>query len=937
MKNKGSLGCAALLARKLFLASLVLVLAVSGFAKMYEQPRSFALKDKSQEQVELKALPKINVDALLAEDRLRGKNTQHPGPMRFAVTANVSYTLDNSGTWQTLNDGRLWRLRIQSPGAKSMNLGITRFEMAEGTKLWIYDPGHTNVEGPFTARNRTPRGSLWTPIILGDQIVVEVFVPTGVAQPVMEITKVNQGYRGFGKAGLDGSEGTCNNDEICPIGDPYRPLQIQAVAMYSINNTGGQAACTGTLLNDVPQDHKNYFLSANHCLDNGGDPASIVLYWNFESAACGTHGPGSLADNQTGGATLRANYANSDFALFELSTTPDPAYNVHYAGWDATGVAPASTGNVHHPSADVKAVSISNTAPRPADWNTQSLSATGNHWWVDWDSGVTEGGSSGSCLFGPFVDGSGTHQRCIGQLHGGPSACGSPIPGPTEHDFYGMFSVSWNGGGTSATRLKDWLDPTNTGALTNDGDPHITTANGIHYNFQGAGEYVSLRNSSGLEIQTREAPIATTFNPGADPYDGVATCVSLNTAVAARVGKHRVTYEPNLSGVPDPSGLQLRLDGILTTLGSGGQDLGDGGRITQTSVPGGLEIDFPDSNVLLVTPGWWADQAKWYMNVDVVRKAAVDGSGGEILEAAPKAEVTGPSSGGLMAAIPDGNWLSSLPDGTPMGPMPASVSQRYTDLYHKFGDAWRVTDATSLFDYAPGTSTSTFSFPTWPPQNAACTIPGVNPAQPATLDVAEQVCRPVTGTNAHADCVFDVRVTGNTGFATTYLGSQNVETGAGGTTGPPPPTPFAGKLAVFLDLGAGIPHGTFSNAFNTGFSLNAGLEYLISSHVSAEGIFGYHHFPGKIAGDVNVYQFSGNAKVYLTPLPNKLRPFVNGGIGGYKFSPGSSYFGGNFGGGLLYELTSQLGLQSSYNFHTVNTPVAATKFSTLQGGIRFVF
>ena len=28
------------------------------------------------------------------------------------------------------------------------------------------------------------------------------------------------------------------------------------------------------------------------------------------------------------------------------------------------------------------------------------------------------------------------------------------------------FSVSWNGGGTSATRLKDWLDPLNSGKVT---------------------------------------------------------------------------------------------------------------------------------------------------------------------------------------------------------------------------------------------------------------------------------------------------------------------------------------------------------------------------------------------------------------------------------------------------------------------------------------
>jgi hypothetical protein len=51
---------------------------------------------------------------------------------------------------------------------------------------------------------------------------------------------------------------------------------------------------------------------------------------------------------------------------------------------------------------------------------------------------------------------------------------------------------------------------------------------------------VALRGD-GVEIQTRQTPIATTFNPGANPYTGLATCVSLNTAVAAKVGSHHVS------------------------------------------------------------------------------------------------------------------------------------------------------------------------------------------------------------------------------------------------------------------------------------------------------------------------------------------------------------------------------------------------------------
>ncbi len=138
------------------------------------------------------------------------------------------------------------------------------------------------------------------------------------------------------------------------------------------------------------------------------------------------------------------------------------------------------------------------------------------------------------------------------------------------------------------------------------GEPHLTTINGMHYDFQSVGEFVFLRNPGGMEIQTRQGPIPTTYNPGADPHDGLAMCVSINTAVAARVGKRRVTYEPNLSGVPDPSGLQLRVDGVLTILGPGGMDLGDHGRITKTIAPGGLQIDFPDGSNLFVTPNWWS-------------------------------------------------------------------------------------------------------------------------------------------------------------------------------------------------------------------------------------------------------------------------------------------------------------------------------------------
>ncbi|MGD0014541.1 MAG: Ig-like domain-containing protein [Bryobacteraceae bacterium] len=331
------------------------------------------------------------------------------------------------------------------------------------------------------------------------------------------------------------------------------------------------------------------------------------------------------------------------------------------------------------------------------------------------------------------------------------------------------------------------------------GDPHITTADGTHYDFQSAGEFVSLRDPDEEEIQTRQTPVSTTFI-GTDAYDGLTTCVSLNTAVAARVGGHRVTYEPNLSGVPDPSGLQLRIDGVLTVLGPAGRDLGNGGRVFKSSTGGNLEIDFPSGKTLLVTPGWWASQGKWYLNVDVTHLGLVGG---------------GASARGIAGPIADGSWLPALPNGASLGPMPGPLQDRYVTLYRKFADAWRVTNKDSLFDYAPGTSTGTFTMREWPLQSAPCVVPNTKPVEPASQAVAEAVCRRVWDRNMHADCVFDVRATGNPGFAKVYLDAQRTLADSTSTSLTDNPDPSqAGEWVTFTAFVA--PHSSTARGFPSG-------------------------------------------------------------------------------------------------------------------------
>lgn len=324
---------------------------------------------------------------------------------------------------------------------------------------------------------------------------------------------------------------------------------------------------------------------------------------------------------------------------------------------------------------------------------------------------------------------------------------------PTTPGWAGII----NPGPGSPNELLHW-GSLNNGA--NDGEPHITTVDGIHYDFQSAGEFITLRDANGLEIQTRQTPVATTFAPGMNPYTGLATCLSINTAVAARVGSHRVTFQPGPSGVLDPNGLQLRVDGVLTTLGASGLALGGGGRVIP-SLGGGIQIDFPDETTLVVTPGTWAPIGKWYLNLSVFHTRAAEG---------------------IMGAIAPGSWLPALPNGTSLGPRPSSLHQRYIDLNLTFADAWRVTNTTSLFDYAPGTSTATFTLRSWPQESGACVIPQQPPVAPIEPRIAQQLCRAIVDKNINADCVFDVTVTGETGFAKTYLLTQQIRIGSTTTT-----------------------------------------------------------------------------------------------------------------------------------------------------------
>lgn len=436
-------------------------------------PVSLKAGAMSLKDVDLVMTDRLDFDtAINAAQRM----DEQGGPMRFAIPVEADYTVDNAGTWEVLEGGKvLWRLRVASEGALTLNLGFTQFKLPEGATMTILTPDGAEVIRPFTSEDNNDAQQLWTPVLNASEVVIEVLLPDEKAAGNLDLKlgRINAGFRRFGASGevLErGTSGSCNVDVACSQGDPWRD-EIAASGAYTV---GGIDTCSGSMINNVRQDRTPYFLTAFHCGVDASDAASVVIYWNFENSYCrviGSPDSGGAGDGPlsffSSGTTFRAGFSGSDFTLLQVNTAPPSAWGVTFAGWSREGLNPASGACIHHPRVAEKRISFYDTAggsfapSHGSSWPCSAAPGPGDnsHISVYWSLGVTEPGSSGSPLFD-------NNQRIIGQLHGGPSSCSQT--GANRSDCYGRVSRSWTGNGTAATRLSDWLDPDNTGALVLD-------------------------------------------------------------------------------------------------------------------------------------------------------------------------------------------------------------------------------------------------------------------------------------------------------------------------------------------------------------------------------------------------------------------------------------------------------------------------------------
>ncbi|NJL74896.1 MAG: hypothetical protein HC892_07560 [Saprospiraceae bacterium] len=90
------------------------------------------------EQVEQLIMPFVENDVLVAKEAQRRANREIP---EFAVSQRVSIQPQTHGNWEVLADGTaVWRLRILSKGAHSLNLGFTNFSLPKNAQLFFIQP-----------------------------------------------------------------------------------------------------------------------------------------------------------------------------------------------------------------------------------------------------------------------------------------------------------------------------------------------------------------------------------------------------------------------------------------------------------------------------------------------------------------------------------------------------------------------------------------------------------------------------------------------------------------------------------------------------------------------------------------------------------------------------------------------------------------------------
>lgn len=401
------------------------------------QPRGITLADAGQ------------IPSIVTEPVQKVILEEAPRYFIFGDEYEVNVNFFTQADSYQIDDGDISLLVIESPGALAIGLEMDDFYLSPGVEMFIYSEDGEIVAGAFTSENNNVENLFSTSMVKGSRIFIEVFEPDYVMElSRIHIRKIIHDYTDImGYYPIDNMDrNNCNLNVACPEADPWWD-QVNSVIRMSM----GGGLCSASLINNVEQDLTPYVLTADHCIS--GSPGYYVFYFRYQASTCGgSSAPSSYTMN---GSSLRASGDGPDFALLELNNDVPDSFNPFFNGWNRSSSSPNDPTGIHHPGGEIKKISFTE----------DYVTGTYYYWEFQFDVGRIYPGSSGSALFDP-------NHRTVG------------IASFMYTDYcyewncycdqqynvgYGRFDRAWDYGSGPSSRLRDWLDPNNSGVTYIDG------------------------------------------------------------------------------------------------------------------------------------------------------------------------------------------------------------------------------------------------------------------------------------------------------------------------------------------------------------------------------------------------------------------------------------------------------------------------------------